>query len=1007
MKITILDGRKKAVPCDLSNKEELTRVKKYTTRKINQQNIAELEQLQQQLEDFQKTKPKLFAKDNAAKELLGRVQKAVKAVKAKPVLNIKLIRKTYNINQPDELKKLKSRIAEYCKQGKEDLLKSIRKQLIALSSKYNNVLIRELIKLVGDYLKRLQAKDNYKPYTVLLENEFKLAKVKKNKIQRCGVIPKEKISKYADDTTLADYLAKPVTAKRRTGQDNVEELSACFWMDFLRNSNFFAKANDRNKLILYLVVVKNFYSHNASYYPAQGFGKSSKPECENPLFYIRSQSKHHEIVGYKNALGSKACCGLQNAAYLRMAQRCGALSKEYRNMLNEINRRGNPTAALKSQRMGETLAHLGSRANNVAQLYEVMEDVYDDKSSTKDGSELSRLLPYPAELDPQWEQANNQEQIVKVLEAFELLRSTNKPQLMELTQSDLTQHRSQQARKITAACNTLELKKLQVSSPANCPLIYIDLYPELIDGDYKQSVNVREGVTNVLLGFLGGLINHNAKERGLYYLVQRRQSFGFLRATFTDAGSLRIRLSLGAAPAPFNQLIIDSLRQFDALLTDYNFIKPNASKSGKPKKLVKAVLKPYEEGKGNQQTDKTGNYCFNAMRIEDDQWIALVVTQKLLQSNTLDQAFQQYLETFVLDRVEHKKVVKDYDHKFIPREGYAFAGCDTVSKRVSDTTSSKKQSPLFRLLNNLIETTISYVLSLVDLNPSCSTLYVLVKLLHNCQKGKAILKDMHEYERTHMQAKALLIIENILEYLVPLRCLANDTDNAKSDLKAIERDRFSTALKVKPSDFQLLYNDGGQQANNASIMAMCNQGIKNLYLFPGNYYEVGKFADDSGLSCTPKEEADLWFADITCIADVNEAIKTADHVRGLIIDITHDSTAVTLATLAALVKKMRKRGVWITLTCSTLKHEQLGQDKYQSGRSVIIAPPDAKLNPRTQKHLDEISEAAMNPLLASYRQIIETVVPNGNSELLATHGFFKPPQMISSPGTAICSPVLG
>lgn len=934
---------------------------------------------------------------------LAKLTACQQRIKEKPTLTIKALRGEYNISKPGDLKNLTGRINAYAKTMKKDTLINIQKQTDDLLKPHKDSKpLKEIKKLLTDRLAKLNKKDNYKPYTELLEDEFTLDERAKSSTQRTGKTQANAVLKYKRDGKMEAYLAKSVSEKKKRGQDNVEEITACFWFDFLKNTDgFFAEDNDRACIILYLVTLKNFYSHNASYYPAQGHGKSSQTECEHPLFYVRSQTKHHELAEYKKETGESNSLGSQNAAYLRMVQHCGALNQAYRDKTKQVNQRGTRGAALKDEAYyGEKIAHLGSRANNVVHSRTMMEAAYD--GSSKDNyAELSRLLGQPGKsaaynkTTTEYNKKTTAENIQSARNAFVELKTKLQPGVYANAASALMRHRAKQAKHIVSRCKKLD-EFVQVSSPTDSPLIYIDLYPGAF-ASTRDSKNVKEGLTNLLLGFFGGLLNHMAKERGMHYFVQRRQSFGFLRPTLTDAGSLRMRLSLGANPEPFNQLVIDTIKALNKLLKTFNFSEPEKSIFKKRQTLVSNTQKVCEEKMGTQKTEKTGNYCLNAMRTEDDQWVALLAAQKYLSKAGIkpETAFEEYLQKFIIDRADHKKISEN-DNKNILRTGYSVENAHSVdldeeAEDEKDADESIKSNPLFILLNNLINTTVNYVTSLGNIPTSSSAYYVLIKLLHNCEKGQAVLTHAHQYNLSHLQTKATLLIENIQEYLILLRCLAKDNDNATDDLKELEQLRFAETLGLTAEDCHVFYNDGGQQAINTAIMAMTFEGMKSFYLFDGSYYETPEFFHDSGLKKASKVQSAVWFCDITHLDKPKTALdKKPGALKALIIDITHNSSAEKLQELAGTIAQAKEKGLWVTLSCSTLKHEQLGQDKYQSGRNIIIPPTGKSLNSKTtQKYLDNISQEAMNPLTASFRQTVETVMHEASGKALGMHGMFK------------------
>ena len=78
--------------------------------------------------------------------------------------------------------------------------------------------------------------------------------------------------------------------------------------------------------------------------------------------------------------------------------------------------------------------------------------------------------------------------------------------------------------------------------------------------------------------------------------------------------------------------------------------------------------------------------------------------------------------------------------------------------------------------------------------------------------------------------------------------------------------------------------------------------------------------------------------------------------------------------LQKLIKKMQEHHVWVVLAESALKHEQLGLDKYQSGRIIALSPSFGEKLPReVDDLLKGVSEEAMNPRIAAYLQMVNDI----------------------------------
>lgn len=91
----------------------------------------------------------------------------------------------------------------------------------------------------------------------------------------------------------------------------------------------------------------------------------------------------------------------------------------------------------------------------------------------------------------------------------------------------------------------------------------------------------------------------------------------------------------------------------------------------------------------------------------------------------------------------------------------------------------------------------------------------------------------------------------------------------------------------------------------------------------------------------------------------------------------------------------------ITLVESTLKHGQLGLDKYQIGKIITMEPPGETLLTEAYDFFTPVSNEAIHPLTASYlsmvnaitREKISSTLPEEDkvsTKALAKIGFMKP-----------------
>ncbi len=988
--LTFTTAKKSTARYDLAKPSEYTKAKRFITIKISRGSIADLESLRDQLTAFN-------SKEHSVTTELARISAELAEREKSGSIIIKTKYQSYDINKLERHKLLKSAIKRYGKQKKfveiKTLLKTVNKKL---KDQPSHKRLCELQSLLQN-LTGLEQEQEYIPYTTLLQQEFLPAKK-----------TIKKIADFDADFTPSEYLEASVTAETETGQDDIDALSACFWLDFAKNTGFLAGEFDRHHVILYLVLVQGFFSHCASYYPEQGYGKSPKAECEDPLFYARSQAKHHAIAGYKKAQEDSVNYGKQNRAYLQMVKSCKALmNSDTQALAARVNVDGSLTERVSGQRLGEILAHLGSRASNATLFYGLLERAYDG-SLLDDFERLKHYIPDKGK-KRFFNKVRLGKRLLSLRESFNAFKMSDVLVLYPNIMGDIMASRYAAAQSIKTQCEVNTLENVAIDVPENSGFFYIRCYPNFTDTVRKESSNFNEGLTNVILGFFGALVNYYAMEAGLHYRLARRQSFGFLRASITDTGSLRLRVSLDADSNAFAGIYVQALTQLNILLKKFDFTNPESITDPNIKSTVKNCLKPCEDSKGRRVTQNTGDHLRAAMRCEDDQWIALLVGEKYLKRQEGSQdadaiataAYKAYLDEFIYQRAKRKKV-SDGEHKDIPRDGYSVANPAKVKLEIPSTDDPNNivaSHPILKLLNNMVVTTVAYIRSLPKLDVSESIYFILWKLLRNCQKGQAILNNTHRYEISHILAKAMGVVETIQEYLLPLKVLAKDVSTAKDDLINIDKARFAPLVEDSKDAIEIFYNDGGLQSINTGLLAMGFEGIKTVHLFNDCYYEIEKFCHENGIKTTKKPNADHWLCDITQISALNIALMAALNgsnpenakPKAILIDITNNSTKAAIEKLKPLVETAQQNNIYVILSCSILKHEQLGQDKYQSGRNVIIKPPEKSLKSRTTlKHLNAISEEAMNDLFSACRQITETVSYRvEHAEALKAHGLFK------------------
>ena len=510
-----------------------------------------------------------------------------------------------------------------------------------------------------------------------------------------------------------------------------------------------------------------------------------------------------------------------------------------------------------------------------------------------------------------------------------------------------------------------ETKNIEIEDNGGSTCLIIKLYPGFINeyDDYK------EGVTNVLLSFFGGILNHICEQRGYSLHTERRQSFGFLRPTLTDAGSLRMRLSLGLEPHQFDDIIVECLKEFNKLLSTFKF-------NDRSHESVKALF-------DTPAHLKRDSYLRNIVR-KDDRTLRTFRQAKAY----LDRGQLKYKS----DYITHS--MSDFLQEYVVNQKSIDTGkAPQPSHKVAVETCS---SNIVVLLKRVVDYTIRFAsdIKFIEQNDSLngfvhSFWHLLQKLFNNCDKAKSLIENLDKLESTHFYAKASLLIENILEYLIlidGLLTLRHQNTNSNIDsinkLKNTEINYATSQLGMKKEQVNVFFTDSGQQAITTSLLVMSgmhhgelSDGKKidhDVFLFDESYFEVKSFMEDIDFSlrCKTKHNAKILFIDFTklnnLIFDEFKSLKT------IIIDITH-FPSLDNDLLKKVIVEAHKKDIWVVLVESNLKHKQLGIDKYQSGQIMTLAPRNKFLPPSAKDEFQTISDYAMHPAIASYFNIVNEI----------------------------------
>lgn len=778
-----------------------------------------------------------------------------------------------------------------------------------------------------------------------------------------------------------NYLTRPVTNKMKSGQRNSQDLMGYLLLDLNDFESETAYA------IWYMAIVLNLYMHNSSHRPTDGYGKAQQRETEHALYYFRSQGNsphrimHDQICKKKNNGKDTRKTSLlpRNKAFekiVKNAESCTTLKKA----LSKLDSRGFPKLNKKVDGyLGEFLGKSGVRANNFVIYTQALQCINAGEELAELTTELQKrdVLPKTKAVPKKIKRLENKE-VVKRINEIKLRFAQLKPPLVQVKSNDniatkMFKQRSYNTTDIAKRCFKLNFKKLSLDTNTDNTCLYINLYPfAKLTEKIRNSSDYKEGVTNVIIGFLGGLINHHAKLKGLFLHIDRRQSFGFLRPTLSDVGSLRIRLSLGLEPEIFNSIVTDSLHDLDDLLAEYDFTATEKDRDPIVTKCFKCC-----NDKKRKET-----IIHNRMRSPHNQWQAFREAEYHLEDckakeNYKDEAFKKYLTKFI---------VKD--------KTYTGPTLLNETKKKKTDTCNEETTIIFTVLNELLRYVLKYLTELDTVHKDDSLKHSywhsLLKLYNNCDKAQELLQNLEKHEVTHLYAKANLLIEGILEYLISLDALEQirkkingEEINVAADLnKAIKND-VATSLVIPSNSIDVYFTDSGQQAIVAALLEMdmylhtINKAAEsNIYLFGDTYYEVEEFLKKvDGLQTFSEKNSTIVFTDITCTDKFIDKFvaKKFPKIEAVIIDITNNPD-LDNPILKQQIVQLHKQKIWVVLVASSLKHEQLGLDKYQCGKIITLQPPKTKPLPdNIKEELQAVSDEAMHPSIASYLKIVHKV----------------------------------
>lgn len=774
------------------------------------------------------------------------------------------------------------------------------------------------------------------------------------------------------------YIRKVVTQKTKTGEKSFSDLIARLCLDMPSFSN------NMTMYLTYIAVVMQAFMHNASHEPATGYGKVQKREALRKLLYYRSQSDHpHMHLHYEQTKGD-------NTSKVHLLPRNKPLEKiigltdstetlhTELSKLNELGFLKDPAKKLPPF-FPQFLGYSGVRTNNLRVTQEAME-ACDDVSSYL----LKLSSPDVKSLTPDELTSG----ISRLKKAFiELSMNANHfPVNQQLFQA-IDNERSCYARALVRLSAKEKFKYLEVSERSSS-CVYIKIMNPTTWS--LKGETIKNNIVLTLMGYFTGLINYHAKQKGLYIHTQRRQSFGFIRATTSDTEPWHIRLSLGLEPKIYLDCVMLALKELDTLLTNIDIVK----------------LKTLFDRKNLKKSPKT-------------QWALVHMAEYARENN---ESFAQYLDAIYAQ--SKRKSLKAQDALIVKQE-----------KNVEARKIIFNNHVVFQVLNNIVNYTFGFVnkLMLDDVSSlkkrnNNSFYHHLLKLYKNADKAKYLLDHLERYEISHLYAKSHLLIENLLEYLIlidNLNAVQLSTQGKKSDpitkLAETDKNHAKQVLGLDDSQIDVFFCDSGQQAIITSLLVMEHNFLAaphdatqttrsgrlvkahsdaTVYIYDQCYYEVHAFFDKvKDMLTTRRERAKILFIDVISLSKMNikaEAdLQSFPQLKAVVIDMTNKPSIENLI-LSQTITALLQKGIWVVLATSTIKYEQLFADRYQSGRIQILRPSGVNLSKPMHDELTSISTAAMQPATAAYLQMVNEIC---GDKLPQTKTCIEPERLQVKPAT--------
>lgn len=798
---------------------------------------------------------------------------------------IKTIRTEYNLKDANQLRKFKNTLSLYARQGKFDELRKIQGQLNA----------------AGQH--RSATEDKL------------LAKLE-------SLLPPEQAQ--AAPPPAAPPQPAPKTALwQHSGQHHFKGMLAALLAD-LR-----IYQGNTDLMVAYSAHIVNLYVHMATFTPpAPGIGAAQDRELRGGyvLQYLRSQGNHPTGKAFQGLALSgqreKSRLPIRKSMVAMLTSMYGEKSSPFAKV-NSENGLSKPGQTKPGSYFSLSIAHAGGRVNNLSILQSATRVAATTR--TKTGENGLNGMTLAKKLQQFFSPASPSSKVFPNFFADALKTIQNAGRKIPAAAPHPRMGRTLLTHRLNRAANLSQhqFKYLSLTGTMqNTTCLYIRCYPKFSD----PSSTYQEGVTNALVSLFGGLLNHRLARAGMDLRVTRRQSFGFLRPTLTDVGDLTIRLSLGIEGDYFDPILMQALADLDQLLQAF----PLDNQKHTQVKSLFAIHNP-TEGKSRQYAYIRQAFSSDRMTLVAFQQAEAYLNQAYLtgKPDFLKRGTATYFKDYLVDRnvIEIPK---------LPRTG--------ATKLVKLTQAPLSHRLLGTVMNQCLKALTDYSFQR-DFPMPHSLWKTERKLLKLVTEARRMLDQWQALTPAEFDLQATMTIENLLEHLICLETLAYyqkqmcglAIDPVKS-LRQTEEVYAREVLNLKTQDMALYFTDSGQQAIIASLLIFSNPYEKaGVYLHDKHYFEVNDFFKDHQASCpiikSKLSEAKIVLLDITQIAKFTPA--KAKEMEVCIIDMTH-SPDLAIHQLDLWVHALMGQGITLVFVSSALKHEQLGLDKYQSGRVLLI-----------------------------------------------------------------------